>query len=111
MFGNVGANKRLNRFTWRDQTEVDGQWKLFAPCTTSRRGRTAARPREKAPAAHRATWNTCQLRQLNQAIGKLNSWKPALSMRRHCPVTSLAVYPSAKRPFLHSLKAGTIASA
>jgi len=45
MFGNVGANKRLNRFTWRGQTEVDGQWKLFAPCTTSRRGRTAARPR------------------------------------------------------------------
>ena len=30
VFGNVRANKRLNRFTLRGQTKVDGQWKLFA---------------------------------------------------------------------------------
>jgi transposase len=30
VFGNVRANKRLNRFTLRGQDKVDGQWKLFA---------------------------------------------------------------------------------
>ena len=30
VFGNVRANKRLNRFTLRGKTKVDGQWKLFA---------------------------------------------------------------------------------
>ena len=30
IFGNVRGNKRLNRFTLRGQTKVDGQWKLFA---------------------------------------------------------------------------------
>lgn len=30
VFGNVRANKRLNRFTLRGQGKVDGQWKLFA---------------------------------------------------------------------------------
>jgi hypothetical protein len=30
VFGNVRANKRLNRFTLRGQAKVDGQWKLFA---------------------------------------------------------------------------------
>jgi hypothetical protein len=29
VFGNVRANKRLNRFTLRGQAKVDGQWKLF----------------------------------------------------------------------------------
>ena len=28
--GNLRSNKRLNRFTLRGQTKVDGQWKLFA---------------------------------------------------------------------------------
>ncbi|MCP1375902.1 IS1182 family transposase [Dyella lutea] len=30
VFGNLRANKRLNRFTLRGQAKVDGQWKLFA---------------------------------------------------------------------------------
>ena len=30
VFGNVRHNKRLNRFTLRGQSKVDGQWKLFA---------------------------------------------------------------------------------
>ena len=30
VFGNLRANKRLNRFTLRGRTKVDGQWKLFA---------------------------------------------------------------------------------
>ncbi|QBB72028.1 IS1182 family transposase [Pseudolysobacter antarcticus] len=30
VFGNLRHNKRLNRFTLRGQTKVDGQWKLFA---------------------------------------------------------------------------------
>ena len=30
VFGNLRANKRLNRFTLRGKTKVDGQWKLFA---------------------------------------------------------------------------------
>lgn len=30
VFGNLRANKRLNRFTLRGQHKVDGQWKLFA---------------------------------------------------------------------------------
>ena len=30
VFGNVRHNKRLDRFTLRGQTKVDGQWKLFA---------------------------------------------------------------------------------
>lgn len=30
VFGNVRFNKRLDRFTLRGQTKVDGQWKLFA---------------------------------------------------------------------------------
>jgi hypothetical protein len=30
VFGNVRANKRLNRFILRGQAKVDGQWKLFA---------------------------------------------------------------------------------
>ena len=29
VFGNVRSNKRLNRFTLRGRTKVDGQWKLF----------------------------------------------------------------------------------
>jgi transposase len=29
VFGNLRHNKRLNRFTLRGQTKVDGQWKLF----------------------------------------------------------------------------------
>jgi transposase len=29
VFGNVCANKRLNRFTLRGQTKVDGQWRLY----------------------------------------------------------------------------------
>ena len=30
VFGNLRGNKRLNRFTLRGRTKVDGQWKLFA---------------------------------------------------------------------------------
>jgi transposase len=30
VFGNLRHNKRLDRFTLRGQTKVDGQWKLFA---------------------------------------------------------------------------------
>jgi len=30
VFGDLRANKRLNRFTLRGQRKVDGQWKLFA---------------------------------------------------------------------------------
>ena len=30
VFGNLRHNKRLNRFTLRGQSKVDGQWKLFA---------------------------------------------------------------------------------
>jgi transposase len=30
VFGNLRHNKRLNRFTLRGRTKVDGQWKLFA---------------------------------------------------------------------------------
>lgn len=30
VFGNLRANKRLNRFTLRGRSKVDGQWKLFA---------------------------------------------------------------------------------
>ena len=30
VFGNLRANKRLNRFTLRGRDKVDGQWKLFA---------------------------------------------------------------------------------
>lgn len=30
VFGNLRSNKRLNRFTLRSRTKVDGQWKLFA---------------------------------------------------------------------------------
>ena len=29
VFGNLRHNKRLNRFTLRGRTKVDGQWKLF----------------------------------------------------------------------------------
>ena len=29
VFGNIRCNKRLNRFTLRSQTKVDGQWKLY----------------------------------------------------------------------------------
>jgi transposase len=29
VFGNLGTNKRLNRFSLRGQKKVDGQWKLF----------------------------------------------------------------------------------
>jgi hypothetical protein len=29
VFGNIRNNKRLNRFTLRGQTKVDGQWKLY----------------------------------------------------------------------------------
>ncbi len=29
VFGNLRANKRLDRFTLRGRTKVDGQWKLF----------------------------------------------------------------------------------
>jgi hypothetical protein len=29
VFGNLRANKRLDRFTLRGQKKVDGQWKLF----------------------------------------------------------------------------------
>jgi len=29
VFGNIRHNKRLNRFTLRSQTKVDGQWKLY----------------------------------------------------------------------------------
>lgn len=29
VFGNLCGNKRLNRFTLRGKTKVDGQWKLF----------------------------------------------------------------------------------
>jgi len=29
VFGNIRANKRMNRFTLRGKTTVDGQWKLF----------------------------------------------------------------------------------
>lgn len=29
VFGNLRANKRLNRFTLRGRTKVDGQWKLY----------------------------------------------------------------------------------
>ena len=29
VFGNIGHNKRLNRFTLRGQKKVDGQWKLY----------------------------------------------------------------------------------
>jgi transposase len=30
VFGNLRSNKRLNRFTLRGRSKVDGQWKLFA---------------------------------------------------------------------------------
>jgi hypothetical protein len=30
VFGNLRNNKRLDRFTLRSQTKVDGQWKLYA---------------------------------------------------------------------------------
>ncbi|MGQ0801435.1 MAG: transposase, partial [Pseudomarimonas sp.] len=30
VFANIRHNKRLNRFTLRGKTKVDGQWKLFA---------------------------------------------------------------------------------
>jgi len=30
VFANIRQNKRLNRFTLRGKTKVDGQWKLFA---------------------------------------------------------------------------------
>ena len=29
VFGNIGTNKGLNRFSLRSQEKVDGQWKLF----------------------------------------------------------------------------------
>ena len=29
VFGNLRANKRLNRFTLRGRQKVDGQWKLY----------------------------------------------------------------------------------
>ena len=29
VFGNIRANKRLDRFTLRGREKVDGQWKLF----------------------------------------------------------------------------------
>jgi len=29
VFGNLRHNKRLNRFTLRGQSKVDGQWKLY----------------------------------------------------------------------------------
>ena len=29
VFGNLRHNKRLNRFTLRGKTKVDGQWKLY----------------------------------------------------------------------------------
>lgn len=29
VFGNLRHNKRLNRFTLRGRTKVDGQWKLY----------------------------------------------------------------------------------
>ena len=29
VFGNLRHNKRLNRFTLRGQTKVDGQWTLY----------------------------------------------------------------------------------
>ena len=29
VFGNLRANKRLDRFTLRGKTKVDGQWKLY----------------------------------------------------------------------------------
>nr|WP_262982418.1 transposase [Sulfurirhabdus autotrophica] len=29
VFGNLRGNKRLNRFTLRGRTKVDGQWKLY----------------------------------------------------------------------------------
>jgi hypothetical protein len=29
VFGNLRANKRLDRFTLRGRTKVDAQWKLF----------------------------------------------------------------------------------
>jgi hypothetical protein len=29
VFGNLRANKRLQRFTLRGQKKVDGQWKLY----------------------------------------------------------------------------------
>lgn len=29
VFGNLRGNKRLNRFTLRGKTKVDGQWKLY----------------------------------------------------------------------------------
>ncbi|WP_374339739.1 transposase [Methyloversatilis sp.] len=29
MFGNLRHNKRLDRFTLRGRTKVDGQWKLY----------------------------------------------------------------------------------
>ena len=29
VFGNVRANKRMNRFTLRGEQKVDGQWKLY----------------------------------------------------------------------------------
>ena len=29
VFGNLRGNKRLQRFTLRGRTKVDGQWKLF----------------------------------------------------------------------------------
>ena len=29
VFGNIRANKRLNRFTYRGREKVNGQWQLF----------------------------------------------------------------------------------
>ena len=29
MFGNLRYNKRLDRFTWRGRTKINGQWLLF----------------------------------------------------------------------------------
>jgi len=29
VFGNIGTNKRLNRFSLRGKTKVQGQWQLF----------------------------------------------------------------------------------
>lgn len=29
VFGNIGTNKKLNRFSLRSKKKVDGQWKLF----------------------------------------------------------------------------------
>ncbi|WP_368501379.1 transposase [Oceanobacter sp. 5_MG-2023] len=29
VFGNIGTNKRLNRFSLRSKTKVQGQWQLY----------------------------------------------------------------------------------